>query len=746
MQKNSLYTDYISEKNGLSSAQLYLKGIHCAACISKIETSLKSFTAIKSLAINLSDKKANIQWESKDLTLDAIISAVEKTGYQGIPYRSSKLEQIIQQEWKTQKQRFTVAAFCTIPVMLISLVLGLKLFGEIHSSLEIKLQYSAMFLTLPVLFYSGYSFIQSAWKNLKKASIGMDFQIAFSSLLMFFYSLYSLLFGDKVAYFEAVAMFITFILASQLLERTSLKKMSNISNLLSWDMPLFGRLIKKNKRETIPAHQIQVGMQLEVLPGEKAPADGNLLDKQASLDESSITGEYMPVVKKKKQNIYSGSLNLGAVFRYEVKKTSEESTMSKILKLMDNALQKKTHFQEKLNFFGKHFTNIIALLSISSFLIWYFILSSGWEQAALVAISVFIISCPCALIIATPLGFQVGLSKVAKYKGIFKSVQTFEMIPKIDTVIFDKTGSLTQGKPRVVQEFSKNLINKKILYSLVSGSIHPVAVALKNHLKQENPSINQIALDSRKEILGQGLLATIDIADQQAKKEILGGSLKFMIDNKVTVAKEWQNFIKEKYGTVFLFAVNKVAVALYFLEDSIREGADKLIEELKKKDCSIYLCSGDRKMPSLKLAKQLGISEDKVLFQQSPQNKLEAIQKLQKQSKFVLMLGDGWNDAPALAQADLSLSLVSGVDATLETADIILLTPDLSELLSLFKISSSTLKLVRQNIAISILYNIIALPLAIFGLVAPLVAALSMSFSSMLVVGNSFLHYHKKVK
>ena len=209
MKKTSSYTNYINKKNGLSSIQLYLKGIHCLGCISKIETSLKNLTAIKNLAINLSHKKANIEWESKKLTLAAIISAIEKKGYQAIPYRSSKLEQTIQREWKIQRQRFIVAVCGTIPVMLISLFLGLELFGSVHPSLEIGLQYSAMLLTIPVLFYSGYPFIQSAGKNLKKMSIGMDFQIAFSSLLMFFYSLYSLLFGDKIAYFEAVAMFIT---------------------------------------------------------------------------------------------------------------------------------------------------------------------------------------------------------------------------------------------------------------------------------------------------------------------------------------------------------------------------------------------------------------------------------------------------------------------------------------------------------------------------------------------------------
>ena len=578
----------------------------------------------------------------------------------------------------------------------------------------------------------------------------MDFQIAFSSLLMFFYSLYSLLFGDKIAYFEAVAMFITFILISQLLEKTSIKKMSNISHLLSWDMPQFARLIKKDKREKILIDKIQVGMLLEVLPAEKVPADGELLDKQASLDESSITGEYMPVCKKKNQIIYSGSLNLGSVFHYRVKKSSEESTMSKILKLMDNALQQKTHFQEKISFFGRHFTNVIALLSISSFLVWYFIFGLDWQQSAIVAMSVFIISCPCALIIATPLGFQVGLSKIAKHKGIFKSALNFEKILKIDTVIFDKTGSLTHGKPRVVQELlatklsSKNLWNKIFLYSLVSGSIHPVAMTIKQHLEKETPSIRQIKLDSRKEILGKGLRATQ--IKRQGKKEILGGNLKFMLENKVQVSEDWQNSIKKKQGTIFLFAVDKIAIALYFLEDSIREGADKLIETLKKKGCAIYLCSGDRKIPSIKLARQLDIAESNVMFQQSPQNKLDAVRKLQKQGKFVLMLGDGWNDSPALAQADLSLSLASGVDATLETADIILLTPDLRGFLDLLKISRSTLKLVRQNIMISIAYNLVALPLAIFGLVAPLVAALSMSFSSMLVVGNSFFHYNKKVK
>ena len=340
------------------------------------------------------------------MTLAAIISAIEKKGYQAIPYHHSKLEQTIQLDWKAQRQRFVVAVCGTIPVMLISISLGLELFGSVHPSLEIGLQYSAMLLTIPVLFYSGYPFIQSACKHLKKMSIGMDFQIAFSSLLMFFYSLYSLLFGAKIAYFEAVAMFITFILCSQLLERKSLKKMSNISHLLSWDMPLFARLIKKNKREKISIQQIQAGMMLEVLPGEKVPADGDLLDKQASLDESSITGEYMPVVKQKNQSIYSGSLNLGSVFHYRVKKSSEESTMSKILKLMDNALQQKTQFQERLNFFGRHFTNIIALISVSSFLIWYFVLTTGWQQAAIVAMSVFIISC------ALNCNSLLGLSKV----------------------------------------------------------------------------------------------------------------------------------------------------------------------------------------------------------------------------------------------------------------------------------------------------------------------------------------------
>ncbi len=740
---SNLYAEYVYRENNLLSAQLYLKGIHCLGCVRKIEACLENFTAIQDLSINLSEKKATIQWSDKNLKLDSIISAIEKNGFQAIPYHPSKLEQKIQLEWKHQLQRFIVAAFCTSNVMLISIALWLGYFGKINPNLERQLQYFSMLLTLPVLLYSGYPFFRNSWVSLKRIKIGMDFQIAFSALLMFAYSLYNLLFGNKITYFESSAMFITFILGSKLLEQTSLKKMSDISSLLAWDIPLFGRLIKKNKRETIPAYQIQKGMQLEVLPAEKVPADGYLLDEQASLDESAITGEFIPVMKKKQSHLYSGSYNQGTAFCYKVTQSCEESTMNKILKLLEKALQKKTNFQEKIDFFGRHFTNIIALISIFTFLVWYFVLSQSLEQTTLIALSVFIISCPCALVIATPLAFQVGLAKIAKSKAIFKSALNFEKIGKINTVVFDKTGSLTQGKPKITQELhtTELSIPKVAFYSLVCNSIHPVSCALKNYFEKKNKSILQVKLDSPKEVIGKGLRAYYQTKNK-VKKKILGGNLDFMLENKVKITKKWQNIIqKHKEASVFLFAVDTTVVALYFLEDSIREGAESLITTLKKKGMDIYMCSGDRKKPSLKFASQLGIAEDKVLFQQSPKNKLNFIQRLQSKGKLVLMLGDGWNDAPALAQADLGLTLTSGTDATLKVADIILLTPDLNCLLSLFKISNSTLKLVRQNIILSIIYNFIAIPLAILGLVIPLVAALSMSLSSLLVVGNSFLHF-----
>ena len=295
-------------------------------------------------------------------------------------------------------------------------------------------------------------------------------------------------------------------------------------------------------------------------------------------------------------------------------------------------------------------------------------LSASLEQTTLIALSVFIISCPCALVIATPLAFQVGLAKIAKAKAIFKSARNFGKIGKINTVVFDKTGSLTQGKPKVIPEqYMTKLSNKN-----------------------------------------------------KSRKKILGGNLDFMLENKVKITKNCQSIIQQhKDKSIFLFAVDTTAIAVYFLEDSIREGAKPLITTLKKKGMDIYVSSGDRKNPSLKFASQLGIAENKVLFQQSSQDKLNFIQKLQSKGRLVLMLGDGWNDAPALTQADLSLTLTSGTDATLEAADIILLTPDLNRLLLLFKISQSTLKLVRQNIIISLVYNFIAIPLAIFGLVIP---------------------------
>ena len=708
-------------KESFSEVSLIIEGIHCSACVWLNEKALHKMDGIIEVNINFTNNKAHIIWADNVVKLSQIIDMIRAIGYNAYPYDASLQEAHANKERKDYYLRMAVAIFASMNIMWIAVAQYAGYFTGITQNMKTILNIAEGVLATPVLFYSGWVFFRGAYYGLKNRVVNMDLLVATGALLTYVYSIYITLTQHGEAYFDSVSMIITFVLIGKFLEVLSKKNAADMLDIIGKHLPSEVNILKDNKIISCKLDDVKVGDIVVVSSGEKVLLDGEIIKGEGSFDESSLTGESEPIFKKSGDKVISGTTSIDADVHFKATKDFAHSTLSNLVSLLESAINKKPKIEQLANKLSEHFSTAILVLSFLTFVVWW-LWPHSFEESLMVAISVIVIACPCALGLATPVATLVGLSLGAKRGILFKEAAQLETMAKANVLVVDKTGTLTIGKPEVVHEKIYKKFEKKLLYSLAKSSKHPVAKGIVKYLLSDDDSCNEVIFDEFAQIPARGIIAKYN------NQKVIGGNLQLMKDNNIKV-----NF--SSHHTLFYFAINDEIVAVYELSDKIKEGAKELVEFLKKKGIHTVMLTGDHEKNATLVAREVGIND--FYYDLSPQNKLEYINTLHVNEKIVVMVGDGINDVLALAKADIGIVMGSGSDIAVDVSDIVLLNDSLKSLGDSFKISTTTFNLIKQNFALSLTYNAITIPLAMAGYIIPLIAAISMSVSSLLVVGNS---------
>jgi Cu+-exporting ATPase len=522
-------------------------------------------------------------------------------------------------------------------------------------------------------------------------------------------------------YFDSVVMIITFVLVGKYLEVLSKKHAVDTLDSLMGSTPTEVTTLQNGVKSLVSIENVKVGDIIELKPGEKVVIDGTLTSGQGSFDESSLTGENEPIYKQNSDDILSGSICLDSVIHYEASKDVSSSLLTSIVNLLEESITKKPHIEQLANTVSGYFSNIILLISLLTLAGWYFV-SADFETALIVGISVIVIACPCALGLATPMATLVGISIAAKRGILFKEATFLETMAKSKLLALDKTGTITEGKPSVVKAELFEGFDPTLLLALVNSSNHPISKGIVSYLNEQNSQLKSLHLEKIKSIEAKGIKANYN------GKKLLGGNVDLLKNEGFNIDEKSEN-------SLFFFAVDNKLMAKFELTDTIREGAKEAIEQIQALGVKVVMLTGDHEQSANKVASEVGINE--VHCKLLPQEKSSLIEKFQKDGQVVVMVGDGINDAIALAQSNIAIAMGQGADVAISVSDIVLLDENPQSILEAYTISRRTFRAVKENLGFSLLYNIIAVPLAVAGFVNPLVAALSMSLSSLIVVGNS---------
>ena len=721
-------------KDGFVQIDLILEGIHCAACVWLNEKVLYDTKGVVEANINFTTNKARVVFNSDILKLSDIIKKIRSVGYNAYAYDSSIADKEASKAKQDYFVRIMVAVVCTMNIMMLSVAKYTGFFTGMSLEVKNMIHLAEFILTTPVLFFSGFVFYKGAYFGLKNRIVNMDLLVSSGATMTYVYSLF-VLFGAKgESYFDSVAMIITFVLVGKYLEVIGKKSAIDTLDKIKSTLPLEAIVVKDGKKETKALNLVQVGDLIELKIGEKVPVDGKIISGNASFDESSLTGESIPVYKKTGDNIFSGTVILDSTILFEVVKDFKNSTFSSIVTLLEDSLNSKPKIQTLANKISRRFSLIILSIAFITFLVWYYFgLDLGFyfegvnqfERSFITAISVVVIACPCALALATPMASLVGISELAKKSLLFKEAKFIETIANATTVVFDKTGTLTKGELEVsfVEFFNKDEKSINLLYSLLDSSNHPVSIAVKRYIK-ENFEVSNLILEDVKNIEAKGLSARYE------NIEILGGNEALLKEFDVKI-----NIHLNSKFTQYLFCIDKKIVANFELKDELKDDAKELIEYLKEQNIESIMLTGDNNFVASSIAKELEISNYKANL--TPKDKADFIKDLKNSGKTVVMVGDGVNDSVALASSDVAIAMGNSADISMMVSDVVMLNSKLKSLKDAFIISKKTYKHIKQNLAFSLIYNTITIPIAAAGFIIPLFAALSMSLSSLVVVLNS---------
>ncbi|MFC1678291.1 heavy metal translocating P-type ATPase [Patescibacteria group bacterium] len=724
----------------MKKVSIKIAGMHCANCAANITKSLEKTEGITSAKVNFSTESASVQFDELKVTENEIKKIVKATGYNVVEKAHDQdVHAHLQGDEKWLKLKVILATILTLPV-LIYMFWQWQVPGELWSiSFTNWIQHDLTFL---VVFIFGWQFHRNAFKALKRGQADMDMLISIGTLAAYFYSVYSMFRGGHL-YFESAATITTLILLGRFMEqKTKGRASSAMQKLMELGVKKARVIDEQGKEIEKDVDQVKIGEIILVKPSEKIALDGEVVEGQSNVDESMLSGESLPVYKTKTDQVYGATINKDGVLKIKITKAQEDTVLAQIIKTVEEAQHFKAPMQKLADKIASIFVPIVIGIAILTFAGW-FLVTLDFAKSLINAVAVLVISCPCALGIATPIAIMVGSSVGARGGILIKNGESFEKAKNIDTIIFDKTGTLTKGEPRVrevvknkAHDFSEEKI-LRIASSLAKNSEHPLSQAVVALAQEKN--IAPVIIDEFKEVSGQGVVGQCE----EHTTNLLLGNQRLIEDYKLETewVKEVLNQYKEGGGTVLFVAHDTRVVGALLIEDEIRQSAKQAIDKVKEMGIEPIIISGDNKYTVAAVAQELGV--EKYLAEVLPNDKQKEVKKLQAQGKRVIFAGDGINDAPALVQADLGIAMASGTDIAKEAGDIIIMQNEPIRVADAIQLSKKTFRTIKQNLFWAFFYNIVAIPFAVAGIVNPMFAALAMSFSDVTVIGNSIRIYKK---
>ncbi|MCX6146340.1 MAG: heavy metal translocating P-type ATPase [Candidatus Kapabacteria bacterium] len=724
-----------------------VSGMTCASCAVSVEKIIKAQNGVNSIAVNLATNYAIVDFIPELISKEEIIKTASSIGY-GLSIENPNIDkiEIANQSYKKSKSDLIFSALFTLPVFVISMFYMDLPYGD----------WIMLIFTFPVIFWFGKSFFINAFKKAKHFQASMDTLVALSASIAFLFSLFNMFFAEywhkqgihAHLYFESSAVVITFILFGKLLEERakasasiSIKKLIGLQSKTAFK-------IENEKQIEVPIKDIKIGDILQIKPGNKIPVDGEILFGNTFIDESSISGEPIPVEKSRGSKVFAGTINQNGSFRLTTKKVGDDTLLAQIISMVSEALMSKPPIQKLVDKVASVFVPVVILISIITFLIWNFSgVTNGFNFGLISMVTVLIVACPCALGLATPTAIMVGVGKGAEMGILIKDSDSLELASKINAIVFDKTGTLTEGKPEIndIRWFISDdeiIENKTILNSIEHLSEHPLASAVIKELKKDKLQLTKF--EKFEYLTGKGIIAN------QNGNQYFVGNIQLINENNIQISEDTQRQLNEanSANTIIYFANSNKLIAVISISDKIKVNSKKAVGELISKGIEVYLLSGDNSNSVSHIAKELGIKNFK--SELLPNDKAEFIKSLQKQNKIVAMVGDGINDSQALAQANVSIAMGKGSDIAIEVANITLINSDLLLVNKAIELSKLTLKTIKQNLFWAFIYNVIGIPIAagllfpINGfLLNPMIAGAAMALSSVSVVSNSILMKYK---
>ncbi len=729
-----------------------LEGMSCATCAKNIEDTISSLDGTEKAIVNFATEKMVVEFDKEKLSIAEIEKKVAEAGYKArleiedsVDDQAEKKQQEIDGIWK----RFIYSAIFAVPVLYIAMaeMVGLPTLGSLSPMGNPKLFSTVqLILVLPVL-YLGRKFFSVGIRALLRRKPNMDTLVALGAGAAFLYSIYSTVLvysGDEHAamhlYYESAAVILTLITLGKYFEGVSKSRTTNAISKLVGLVPKTANLIKDGEEHVVAVDEISSGDILLVRPGEKVPLDGVVIEGRSTVDESMLTGESIPVEKDINSKVVGASINKTGVFKMKVTKVGKDTTLSQIIKLVEDAQNSKAPIAKLADKISGVFVPVVIGLALIAGILWYFAGDATWSFSLKIIISVLVIACPCALGLATPTAIMVGTGKGAEHGILIKSSEALQLAKEVDTVVFDKTGTLTEGKISVTNIVTFNDLKEEVLLQLAASveylSEHPLGLAIVDEAKDRN--IELLEVKDFSSLTGLGISSTVD------GKSILIGNEKLMLENNIVTKDSVEK--AEKYAsegkTPLFIAVDSELAGIIAVADQIKESSLKTVEKLHSLGLEVVMLTGDNRKTAQVIAEQLSI--DKVVSEVLPEDKANEIKKLQAQGKKVAMVGDGINDAPALVQAEVGIAVGTGTDVAIDAADIVLMKPDLNSVVNAIVLSKKTIKNIKENLFWAFFYNVIGIPFAmgvfyIFGgpLLNPMLAGAAMSFSSISVVLNA---------
>lgn len=710
--------DFVTDSGTLREIQLTVEGLTCAACAWLIERHLMTLGGLRYINVNTTTHRARIKWDPGQLSLSDILKGFAQIGYRAYPFQTHQQEALYAKEVRSYMFRLALAGLGSMQVMMCAVALYMDLFISVEDEFMVYFKWISLLLSTPIMIYSAQPFYVGAWRSLKQGHLSMDVSVSLALIGAFIASMWATVFNTGEVYYDSITMFVFFLLLGRFLELRARRKASESSSNLARLVPIMATRIDDEGEHEVAAKTLQVGDRVRVLAGATLPADGIIVEGQASINESMLTGEQLPLLKQRGDQVYAGTINTDAPLQIRVSHRIEESRIAQIMRLQDHALDDKPAIAQMADQLSRHFILVLLIIAAAVWTFWHF---HQPDQAFWVTLAVLVATCPCALSLATPTALTSATANLTRNGILLRRGHVLDVLTKANRIVMDKTGTLTTGEISLTGTTTLAEMDETqclaIARAMEAQSEHPIARAFR--LPTDSISV----LSSAREItpvIGHGITALVDGVRYRI------GSARWL---GLDPAQE------RGRGLAIYLANEQQVLARFNLEDTLRPDARALIAAFKAAGLQTTVLTGDSSLQADEIARELGV--DELVKGVSPDGKLAYLKAREAQGDISIMVGDGINDAPVLAGAHASFAMAGGTDLAKNSADAILLADDLSRLLEARVLAMRTRKIIIENFAWSIGYNLLVLPLAACGWLPPYLAAAGMSLSSLIVVTNS---------